>query len=223
MSPRDFICFALSNTANATLLSRLPSLALNQCYLTAGCLFQTAWNRSSGLAANWGIKDYDVFYFDDRDLSWDSEDSVIRRVNVLAGDLGIRVETRNQARVHLWYERRFGANYPKLTLIRRSTAEQGFADRRSVEYAPDGPPYWSQLLFQPLLRNAAPGQCGKGCGHGRCVVPLSVASKPARRRLSAGDPRSPLRRRVFAGFPEPDDIEVLFRYAGLSPRSSKCH
>jgi hypothetical protein len=38
--------------------------------------------------------------------------------NVLAGDLGIRVETRNQARVHLWYEQRFGTNYLKLTSTR---------------------------------------------------------------------------------------------------------
>jgi hypothetical protein len=34
-----------------------------------------------------------VFYFDDRDLSWNSEDAVIQRVDALAGDLGIRVET----------------------------------------------------------------------------------------------------------------------------------
>jgi uncharacterized protein len=114
LDPRDFIGCAMSNPANAALLSRLPSLALDQCHLTAGCLFQAVWNRSSGQAANWGIKDYDVFYFDERDLSWDAEDAVIQRVAALADDLGIRVETRNQARVHLWYEQRFGTGYPKL-------------------------------------------------------------------------------------------------------------
>ena len=72
----------------------------------------------SGQAAGWGVKDYDVFYFDDRDLSWDTEDAVIRCVGALAGDLGISVETRNQARVHLWYENRFGAGYPKLASAR---------------------------------------------------------------------------------------------------------
>jgi hypothetical protein len=118
MSTRDFIFCAMSNPANVALLSRLPSLTLNQCHLTAGCLFQAVWNRSSGQAENWGIKDYDVVYYDDRDLSWESEDAVIRRVNALAGDLGIRVETRNQARVHLWYEQRFRAHYPKLVSAR---------------------------------------------------------------------------------------------------------
>jgi uncharacterized protein len=108
----------MSNPANAALLSRLRSLTLGQCHLTAGCLFQAAWNHSSGQAANWGVKDYDVFYFDERDLSWDAEDAVIQRVSSLAGDLGITVETRNQARVHLWYEQRFGTGYPKLTSAR---------------------------------------------------------------------------------------------------------
>ena len=118
MTAGDFISCALSNPANAALLSRLPSLALPQCHVTAGCLFQATWNRSSGRAADWGVKDYDVFYFDDCDLSWDAEDAVIQRVNALIGDLGISVETRNQARVHLWYEKRFGAGYPQLASAR---------------------------------------------------------------------------------------------------------
>ena len=108
----------LMNPANAALLSRLPSLGLGQCHLTAGCLFQTVWNLASGRAAEWGIKDYDVFYFDDSDLSWEAEDAVIRRVEALVADLGVRVETRNQARVHLWYEQRFGGSYPKLASTR---------------------------------------------------------------------------------------------------------
>ncbi len=118
MDPRDFIECALSNPANAALLSRLPSLGLGECHLAAGCLFQAVWNRASGQAADWGVKDYDVFYFDDRDLSWDAEDAVIRRVAALAADLGITVETRNQARVHLWYEQRFGSGYPRLASAR---------------------------------------------------------------------------------------------------------
>lgn len=118
MTAGDFISCALSNPANAALLSSLTSLALPQCYVTAGCLFQATWNRSTGQSADWGVKDYDVFYFDDRDLSWDAEDAAIQRINALTGDLGISVETRNQARVHLWYEKRFGAGYPQLASAR---------------------------------------------------------------------------------------------------------
>ena len=35
-----------------------------------------------------------------------------------AGDLGANVEVRNQARVHLWYQQRFGASCPPLTSSR---------------------------------------------------------------------------------------------------------
>ena len=114
MSPDAFKRQILANPANAALLERLPSLQLPQCHLVAGCLFQAVWNAVSGQPADHGIKDYDIFYFDDRDLSWEAEDAVIRRVKALVEDLGIEVEPRNQARVHLWYGERFGDGYPQL-------------------------------------------------------------------------------------------------------------
>jgi len=85
----------------------------------ACCLFQTAWNYRSGAPLMARIKDYDVFYFDDADLSWEAEDAVIGRVNAatadLCAELGAVVEVKNQARVHLWYEKRFGTPCPRLT------------------------------------------------------------------------------------------------------------
>ncbi len=114
MTEAEFLDGALANRFNAELLVRLRSLRLPGCYLTAGCLFQPLWNRRSGRSADWGVKDYDVFYFDD-DLSWDAEDAVIRQVSDATADLPIVVEVRNQARVHLWYRERFGGDYPQLT------------------------------------------------------------------------------------------------------------
>ena len=115
MDANDVMSFARSNPINLALLGRLPQLGLNDCYLTAGCVFQAIWNHVSGRRPEWGIKDYDVFYFDDTDLSWDAEAAVIDAVSNLTRDLGVVVEVRNQARVHLWYEKRFGAAYPQLT------------------------------------------------------------------------------------------------------------
>jgi len=109
-----FIADVKANTVNAELLARLPTLSLRQCYLTAGCLFQAAWNRVSGHPADWGVKDYDVFYCDDGDLSWEAEDAVIRRVRELTADLAVDIEVKKQARVHLWYPQRFNAPYPQL-------------------------------------------------------------------------------------------------------------
>lgn len=114
MRPDDFVACVMANRANAELLSRLPQLGLPQCHLVAGCLFQAVWNAAGGQAADWGINDYDIFYFDDGDLSWEAEDRVIRRIGALTADLDIRIEPRNQARVHLWYASRFGDGYPRL-------------------------------------------------------------------------------------------------------------
>ena len=113
-----FINEVMTNPVNAELLCRLPSLSLNECFLTAGCLFQATWNHISGHPADWGVKDYDVFYFDGSDLSWEAEDAVIRRARTLLADLGVNVEVKNQARVHLWYQQRFNAYYPRLTSSR---------------------------------------------------------------------------------------------------------
>lgn len=94
------------------LLERLEDLDLPDWYLTAGCLFQTVWNVVTGRDPGAGIADYDVFYFDDSDLSWEAEDSVIQRGNRIFADLDVDVEIRNEARVHLWYEPKFGVPMP---------------------------------------------------------------------------------------------------------------
>lgn len=104
---------ALSNPINAELARRLAKLHLPECMLTAGCLFQPVWNRRSERPAGWGVKDYDVIYFD-QDLSWEAEDEVIQEVRQACADLDVNVEVRNQARVHLWYPEKFGRGYPQL-------------------------------------------------------------------------------------------------------------
>lgn len=109
---------AMRNPVNVALAERLRGLRLNDCFLAAGCLFQATWNRRTDQPAGWGVKDYDVFYFDDTDLSWEAEDAVIARVQQRVADLGVQVEVKNQARVHLWYRQRFGADYPHLRSAR---------------------------------------------------------------------------------------------------------
>ncbi len=71
-------------------------------------MFQTVWNVVTGWPPTEGIKDYDLFYFDDSDLSWEAENEVIQAGESAFGDLPVAVEIRNEARVHLWYEDHFG-------------------------------------------------------------------------------------------------------------------
>ncbi len=114
VTAEDLLRDALADPANAAILHILPGLRLPQCHLTAGCLFQAVWNRVSGQSPGWGVKDYDIFYFDRAALSWAAEDAVIRRVAEATAGLGATIEVKNQARVHLWYRERFGSDYPVL-------------------------------------------------------------------------------------------------------------
>jgi uncharacterized protein len=113
-----FIAKIRANPVNAALLDRLPALGLPDCWLVAGCLFQTAWNLKSGRPPEEGIRDYDVFYFDDADLSYEVEDMAIKKLAAAFADLDAVIELKNQARVHLWYRRRFGQDTPILTSSR---------------------------------------------------------------------------------------------------------
>lgn len=89
-------------------LRRAACLGLPGWYLAAGCVYQTVWNVVTGREPAEGIKDYDLVYFDGSDLSWAAEDVVIRAGAALFGDVPAPVEIRNEARVHLWYEEKFG-------------------------------------------------------------------------------------------------------------------
>jgi hypothetical protein len=109
-----FLENVLQNQVNRTLLRRLPAFGLDDVWLVAGCLFQTVWNLKVGRPPTEGILDYDIFYFDGSDLSWNAEDAAIQRVATYTRDVGVRVELKNQARVHLWYGDRFGPGYPQL-------------------------------------------------------------------------------------------------------------
>jgi uncharacterized protein len=103
----------MTNPVIATIVDRLPQLDVPGCYLTAGALFQTVWNCMSDRDPRTGIDDYDINYFDDADLGWEAEDKVISRAAELFADLDARIEVRNEARVHLWYEDNFGVSCPR--------------------------------------------------------------------------------------------------------------
>ena len=113
MTVDPFLHLAMTNPINAEIAARLPALGLDQCMLTAGCLFQAVWNHQSSQPPDWGVKDYDVFYFDP-DVSWEAENEVINLARQLFMDLNVDIEFKNQARVHLWYQQRFGRPYPQL-------------------------------------------------------------------------------------------------------------
>ncbi|MDF2674711.1 MAG: hypothetical protein K0R09_2979, partial [Clostridiales bacterium] len=64
-----------------------------------------------------GIKDIDFVYFDDKNLDFESENRVISKVKDLYSDLEIEVDVKNQARVHLWYKSHFDSTIKPYTSL----------------------------------------------------------------------------------------------------------
>ena len=111
----DLITAALANPINRKILERLPMLGAPNACLVAGSVYQAWWNALSDRPVAEGVKDYDIFYFDDSDLSYEAEDVIVQRAAVLFADLDVLVDLKNQARVHLWYRQRFGGDdYPPI-------------------------------------------------------------------------------------------------------------
>jgi len=82
----------------------------------SGAVYQRVLNALTKRAPDYGVRDYDLGYFDASDISYEAEDAVIRRV-AAAPDEWLRsaVEVRNQARVHVWFEGHFGESYTPLS------------------------------------------------------------------------------------------------------------
>jgi uncharacterized protein len=96
-------------------LQTARALDLPDWMIFSGAVYQPVLNHLTGRAPDYGVKDYDLGYFDP-DTSYEAEDVVIRRVADAFGEpLRSMVEVRNQARVHLWFEGKFGEAYEPLS------------------------------------------------------------------------------------------------------------
>ena len=157
-TPASFIELSFRNPFNRAILERIETLQTPDAWLVAGCLYQTIWNLQSDRPATENIKDYDIFYFDAADTSYQAEDVVIKRAAALFADLDVEVEVRNQARVHLWYEKKFG--HPRAPLL---SALQGISSflvsGTCVAISADGTggyrvaePYGLDDMFDGVLR-----------------------------------------------------------------------
>ncbi|AZO35372.1 nucleotidyltransferase family protein [Mesorhizobium sp. M2A.F.Ca.ET.037.01.1.1] len=123
----------------AETLARARALALPDWLVASGALYNSVWNHLTGKPPGYGIKDVDLFYFDDADLSYEAEDTVIRRAAAHFEGLPLPVEVRNQARVHLWYPVKFGEECPRYASSSESVSY--FASKThavGVRYGADG-------------------------------------------------------------------------------------
>ena len=89
-------------------IDRWGDVRLANCWLVAGAVVQTVWNAKLGCSPNHGIRDIDIVYFDAENLAGEAEQEEEQRIRSLFSNLPVQIDVKNEARIHLWYEARFG-------------------------------------------------------------------------------------------------------------------
>jgi hypothetical protein len=103
----------------ASVLQRFDAVGLPDAWLVAGAIAQGVWNDRGRRPPTHGLKDLDIVYFDAADLSAGAEAAHEARLRTVFADLPVKLDVKNEARVHLWYADRFGRPIPPY----RSTAD----------------------------------------------------------------------------------------------------
>lgn len=85
-------------------LDYITELKLPNFYIAAGSVFQTIWNYYDGNDLNFGIKDIDVIYYNNSDLSVEKDLEYYNIINtyIKAKGFNYEVDVSNEARMHLW-------------------------------------------------------------------------------------------------------------------------
>lgn len=106
------------------LLKILENDGLENYYVTAGCINQTIFNYYHGYDISYGIKDYDIVYFD-KDITYKKEDIIIKRLNNKLKELNIETDIKNEARVHIWYYEKYGIKRVPYTSVEDAISRFG--------------------------------------------------------------------------------------------------
>ena len=97
-----------------TVLEAARKAQLPDWRLFSGAIYQTVWNALTHRSVDYGVKDYDIAYFD-MNLSAETENETQKKMLAnIPSQLQNQVDIANQARVHLWFEEEFGRPYSAL-------------------------------------------------------------------------------------------------------------
>lgn len=98
----------LENEKLKEVLTRLQKTSITEFtyYVGAGAINQTIFNYYHDYPLDYGIKDFDIVYFDS-DTSYEAEDKIIKELEKVLNDIDIEFDIKNQARVHLWYNEKY--------------------------------------------------------------------------------------------------------------------
>ena len=96
------------------MLMVVTALDLPDCWIGAGAVRDLVWDTRFGDGFDpASVEDVDVVFFDPDDLSAEHEHDIERRLH--DQEPSVEWDVKNQARVHLWYETRFGGAAQPLT------------------------------------------------------------------------------------------------------------
>lgn len=89
------------------ILEEARAIGLKDYYVGAGCVTQTVWNHLHGFDGLYGIKDIDFVYYNDTSSDLQDQDFTGKVIGLL-DRFNLEVDVTNEAKVHLWYESKFG-------------------------------------------------------------------------------------------------------------------
>jgi hypothetical protein len=166
---------ALGHPIIAPILDRWPQLGLPDAWLSGSIIAQARWNEAFRCDPRHGIADADIIYFDQTDTSPEQEERTARRLAAILAGIPIRIDAKNQARVHQWYAHKFGydiapyrSSTEALTTFPTTAAAVGI--RRESRFEIAAPFGLADLLFPVVRANATQ------------ITPATYAAKAARWR-----------------------------------------
>lgn len=93
-------------------------------YVGAGSINQTVFNYYHNFEPDYGIKDFDLVYFDS-DLSYEKEDLVIQQLSQELSFPSSCLDIKNEARVHLWRKEKDGTSRCPYSSVEEAISEWG--------------------------------------------------------------------------------------------------
>ena len=149
------------NTKLMVILETLDNLGISDYYVGAGAINQTIFNYLHGYEIDYGIGDYDIVYYDE-DTSYEAEDKIIKRVSKALKKIDVKLDIKNQARVHLWYSQKFGHDIDICTSVEDSINKWGttvtcigvrMQSGKLLVYAPYGLNDLFKMIIRPVKDN----------------------------------------------------------------------
>ena len=101
---KTFVSIIEQNQDLMAILDYVESLNLPNFYIAAGSVFQTIWNYYDKKAHTYAIKDVDIIYYDEKNLSKEDEKKLEDKIREHFKKLNLNYDfdVHNEARMHLW-------------------------------------------------------------------------------------------------------------------------